>query len=281
MDAMTLIYDGDCPLCIAGVQKLADWGFLQDIHTQAWQAFSNPEPILAERIKTEFLLLGPSNQVWGGFEVLSHLAMRRFPWVKPFFDVPGVNRLGKFFYKLVAMNRRIIAPSGNIPCDCDPPFHLGWRAGFWAILLVIILIGSAIFGASLGLLQSGKSYLETGLQWMTVAGSGWVLNFLVFAMVLPKRYGVFIQQCLVVMAMATLGLLPFALINLLGVWFHVTTPILLKITLFGLLLNSLILFRVLSGDLRRLKFPDWAAWLWFLLLQAMGLSLSVSLKLFH
>jgi len=282
MSGMMLVYDGDCPLCVQAVQKLSNRGFLKGIHAQSWQTLSNRDATFAERIKTEFLLIEPgNNQVRGGFEALAYMIARRFSWTRGLLSMPSVMSIGKILYKMIAMNRRVLAPSGNVPCDCDPPFHMGWRVVLWVLLLLIAWIGSAIFGISVGIIQSDKPYFETGLQWLLSAGSGWAFNLLIFGIVFPKRYWDFVQQCLVVMAIGSLCLMPFALINLLGTWASVSSHVLLKITLIGMVLTGLMMFRALSGNLMRLKFPPWAPWLWFVLLQSVTISFFIYFKLFN
>jgi hypothetical protein len=275
---MMLVYDGNCPLCVQAVQTLSTLGFLEGIQPQPWQSLSTCDATLAERIKTEFLLIEPNNnQVQGGFEALAYLMGKRFSWTKGLLSMPSVMTIGIILYKIVSMNRRVLAPSGNIPCDCDPPFHLGWRAALWVLLLLISVVVSTVFGFSAATTQPDKPYFETVLQWMLVTGSGWILNILIFGIVLPKRHWDFVQQCLVVMAFGSFWLIPFALINLLGSLVSVSSHFLLKLRFIGIVLNHLIILYFLSRRLRRLKFPKWAPWLWFVLFQSAHIPLFIYL----
>jgi predicted DCC family thiol-disulfide oxidoreductase YuxK len=106
----TLLYDGDCPICLASVKRL------RAIDTaNRLELLPNRDPGVAERfphLRPEALsrslhLVGPEADVWEGAEALERIAalMPGFSWVSWIFRIPFVRPMARVLYAGVARSR--------------------------------------------------------------------------------------------------------------------------------------------------------------------------------
>ncbi len=284
MNRFQLYYDGQCALCRTAVRSLLQVGLLKTVEATAWEESGHSDPELAEQIRTEMVLVDSlQNSRYGGVDVLIQLMRLQPRWTALASILKAMRPLANLVYKTFAYNRRVLFPTPMTPiaCTCDPPFHLGYRALLWVTLMVIAVGGSVIYGSSLGLLHPDRSGLEMGVQLTLAAGSGWALNFVVFAALLGKRYGDFVAQCFVVMAIGIGFLMGIALIN--GIGFLNQWPIgsLQTLNLLWVSADSLLMFWSQRKRLSALGLPNWAPWLWLFLLEAAGIPLFMMFKLFE
>lgn len=215
-----LVYDGDCPLCIAAVNALARAGL---VARDAVRAYQDLDGDVAARlweagIRNEMAAYDPaSGEVWSGVRAL--LRATRGSRLRPLvrvLELPPVTALLSLGYRLVSYNRRILAPRepGPVRCACDPDFHLGYRLGLVALLLATAVLLTLLLGVTLPLRPEPVPAMRSALDMLVLAGSGWVVLMLL-ALRLPfERYVTWLGHLAVTMNAGLLVQVPGMLLSL-------------------------------------------------------------------
>lgn len=215
-----LVYDGDCPLCVAAVNTLARAGL---VARDAMRPYQDLEGEVAELlweagIRNEMAAYDPaSGRVRTGVRALLH-AMRtsRLGPVVRLLGLPPITALLSLGYRLVSYNRRILAPRepGTVRCACDPDFHAGYRIGLVAILIAAAVLLTLLLGVTLPLRADPASAVQSATDMLVVAGSGWVALMLL-ALRLPfERYVTWLGHLAVTMVVGLLVQVPGMLLAL-------------------------------------------------------------------
>jgi predicted DCC family thiol-disulfide oxidoreductase YuxK len=108
--AYTLLYDGQCPLCLRAVSRLESWDREGRVELLPAQDPAVPErfPWLAEEaLMGSMHLVGPGNETREGAAAVEELAgiLPRWRWAAWLFRLPLVRPLGRRVYRWVARNR--------------------------------------------------------------------------------------------------------------------------------------------------------------------------------
>jgi predicted DCC family thiol-disulfide oxidoreductase YuxK len=167
-----LVYDGDCPMCRT-FSELARWRWLVgDAGTMRHDAFEGEEAARLEAagIRNELAVLDrTTGEIRSGYDGIVWLLQEgRVPWLAALLAFPPVRWLLRHDYRLVAYNRRILAPPRRrAACACDPDLHRGYR---WAFIVAALLWTGLIAAAG------GYAFWTTGCFWGDIpagpAGAG-------------------------------------------------------------------------------------------------------------
>ena len=137
-----LIYDDDCPLCVAYTSAFVKTGLLTRegrksftavtpklLHTINWQRSVNEIPLLDPTTK----------QVWYGIDALLEILGQKCALIKTIGRFTPVNWFLKKLYSFISYNRKVIVAVKTSPfkVDCTPSFNLFYRVLFLAIFLVV------------------------------------------------------------------------------------------------------------------------------------------------
>ena len=147
----TLIYDNECPLCVAYTSAFVTTGILEK---EGRQHFNEVSPaILAQidksRIYNEIPLIeNETGKVWYGIDALLELLGSRIPLIKKIGKWTPVNWFLKKLYKLVSYNRKVIVAVNSSGQDCNPDFNIRYRILF---LLIGLVFNSLIYTRCLSL----------------------------------------------------------------------------------------------------------------------------------
>ncbi len=151
---LVLVYDGDCPMCMASVALLTRRGLVT-----AEQTVSNhdlaPEDLAAAQaagIRNQLVVLNPHTRATrtGADGLLWIIGENRdYPlWVRVA-SSRFVKPLVRFAYEAISYNRRIISPPRHaIRCDCEPQATLGRRLTLVGPLVLLTAAITAGFGAA-------------------------------------------------------------------------------------------------------------------------------------
>ena len=112
--AATLIYDGDCPMCLGAVdwvRRRAREGAVDYMPCQTPERAEKFPGISTEQCMEAMQLVLDDGTVHAGDRALPHLflLMRRWRWMALFFRIPGVSLLAPLAYGFVAKHRRVIS----------------------------------------------------------------------------------------------------------------------------------------------------------------------------
>ena len=105
-----VIFDGQCRMCLAQMQKLAWWDGQRHL-----SYISLHDPLVAERypdlsrerLLDEMVIVDRQGRRHGGAEAVRYLTrrLRRLWWAAPLLHVPGSLPLWKLLYRTIARNR--------------------------------------------------------------------------------------------------------------------------------------------------------------------------------
>lgn len=131
-----LVYDGDCPMCESMSRTFVRLGWVPEERRRPFQIYEGQaaDDLRAAGIHNEIAVrdAGSGEIRTGARGILWLWQDTWFRWGAALFSVPPFVWLLTFFYRLIAYNRRAIAPPRpmGIECDCDPDDHAGYQLGF-------------------------------------------------------------------------------------------------------------------------------------------------------
>ena len=268
---LSLLYDGDCPMCQGVVAKLTQCGFVNGIQVSPLQDCPWATPELWERGRVEVLLVEPNTmQIWGGVDALSILLKRKkgFSFLGWLLSTALGHALAHWIYQIVAYNRRILSPRPlqAIPCTCDPPDNPAMTQRLYGVLILVLNV--SLIGFAFGVTHSPAHLtLLTPLPLFkalfTAMAIGFALSTLALGVTLSQQIRQLYPQTLVSLTGSSLYLLLAGFLCLWlrphpGNWQLGTQGILLL----GLGIQTVGLIPMLWKRLRTLGAPVWSPWLW-------------------
>jgi predicted DCC family thiol-disulfide oxidoreductase YuxK len=144
----TLIYDNECPLCVAYTGAFVKTGLLEK---ESRKHFNEVVPALLQNIdqqkcNNEIPLIDDENgKVWYGIDALLEILGNKFPFIKTIGNISPVNWFLKKLYKLVSYNRKVIVAKKTNGYDCSPDFNTRYRILFLVTGLVFNSFLFALF----------------------------------------------------------------------------------------------------------------------------------------
>jgi predicted DCC family thiol-disulfide oxidoreductase YuxK len=176
-----LTYDGDCPMCIASVGALVNWGLVRPEQTRANHDLDPLDAELAREsgIRNQLVVIDPNTRearvgTAGLLWIIGETPGCGF--VARLLSLPVLRQLLSFGYKAVSYNRRIISPPRHqIVCDCEPQVTVGRRLTLIVPLIALSVLIVAAWGAAVFVgCQLGTA--ATGAVLANVATlSGWTI----------------------------------------------------------------------------------------------------------
>lgn len=150
--AKTLIYDGDCSLCLWISEYFGRLGIADAAHRRPYQFFEAElaAEMDAAGIHNEMLVReSDSGELRAGTEGFLWLLRDSYPGLARLLGLPPVRWLLTLGYRTVAYNRRQLAPLlPGVVCSCDPDVHRGFRVLFWWLVLMLHLLTAISFGCA-------------------------------------------------------------------------------------------------------------------------------------
>lgn len=188
MTRKILVYDGDCPMCVAASERFVRRGWVAGDACRPFQSFGGE---VAARLEAAGIRDGlgvidqASGEIATGFPALLRLFERRpAPWWARLARLAPVLPVATFAYRVVAANRRALAPPPPrpFPCACDPTPSLLLQGTF-------VLSCAALFAAGAWIETSLVARFATrgrggGVPWILLGAeaSPWALQAFVAAL---------------------------------------------------------------------------------------------------
>lgn len=132
----TIIYDADCPLCVAYTGAFEKAGMLEEGGRVAYSKVGNElrSSIDMDRARNEIALVDKTkNTVIYGIDSLFKVIGHRFRLLGLLFRIRMFRNLMKEVYSFISYNRKVIIPAkpSTIECACVPDLKVGYR---WAYI---------------------------------------------------------------------------------------------------------------------------------------------------
>jgi len=133
-DQQALLYDDNCPLCVAYTKAFVKTGLLQEENRIAFSAVDIGQFRLdSNRARHEIPFINlKTGEVKYGVDALAEILNRKLPFVKPIVNIRWVHWLLKKLYSFISYNRKIIVASPSVAkaCfDCSPNYSFRHRLG--------------------------------------------------------------------------------------------------------------------------------------------------------
>lgn len=176
-----IIYDDQCPMCVAYTSGFVKWGVLKKenrvafstLHATGYTAQIDPE-----RSRREIPLVDLNgDKTLYGVDALLYLLSQRIPLIKTVGEWKPVYWFVNRLYRLVSFNRRVIVGSRFVETqvDCAPVYNVKYRILFLVFAALVAIGVTALAGNALaGVLHIPASVSVRNA--LLVCGAGWVLQ---------------------------------------------------------------------------------------------------------
>jgi predicted DCC family thiol-disulfide oxidoreductase YuxK len=260
-----IVYDGNCPMCIALIHSALKWRFLPADKVVAFDALApglRPK-VDPERFRNEMALIDTGDvPTLYGPDASLHILGEKYTLIRWLAQFDAFRQLIRPLYKTIAYNRYAISTPVPRPmrCACEPDSPPAYRYA-WLVFALLFAIGiTAAFGAALSRYFPAIEPSTGAGQMLLIAGTGWLLT-LSWARLRLENWLEYAAHLGAVMLRGVLILVPFIL------WEYATGIQHFAIPTISVLLSSYYMFRqhrVRSAYL--LLAPAWQ-WRWFWSLQ--------------
>lgn len=146
----TLIYDDQCPLCVAYTGAFINSGMLDAQGRMRYEEGLQQYGHLfdAQRAKNEIALIDTATgKAYYGIESLVKVLGHHFPVIGKIAALKPLHFALLKLYKFISFNRKVIAPSSTyLQQSCVPDFHLMYRLLY--LLISAVLTSSVLYGYS-------------------------------------------------------------------------------------------------------------------------------------
>lgn len=143
----TLIYDDQCPLCVAYTGAFINSGLLDENGRTCYEAGQTKYAgeLDVQRARDEIALVDTrSGQVYYGIDSLVKVLGSRFAWMAAIAGTRPVRFALLKLYRFISFNRKVIAPSKTyLQQQCVPAFNLAYRLLY--ILLTALFTSAVLY----------------------------------------------------------------------------------------------------------------------------------------
>ena len=191
LSSKLIIYDSNCKVC----SSLRDVALsYTSIPGEKVKAYKDLDADLSGHVDPEkfrnvmALIDTAGGQTIYGAEGVAYIFSSQYKVADFLLSFRPVFRIFNFLYKTQAYNRYIIAtPKSNFKCDCFPDRVIKYRVSYIVITLLISVLLTALFGASLKNVAEDLSATAAAIQMLLMAGTGWVLQIMLAAFTLREK----------------------------------------------------------------------------------------------
>ena len=209
----TLIYDNECPLCVAYTGAFVKTGLLEKEGRKNFNEIpeSDLENLDKKRCHNEIPLLdNETGKTWYGIDALLEVLGAKMPLVKKIGQLSLINWLLKKLYKLISYNRKVIVAAKAKGYDCSPDFNTRYRVLF---LLIGLTINSWLFTLYFPVFNK-SIFSNAGFVEMQLAHFSFVAVNITIAAFLGKQKGLeYLGQVNMIALLSMLLILPLNLVE--------------------------------------------------------------------
>lgn len=282
-----LIYDEDCAVCKSSVQALKRLDTEELFIYVPYQTIKNVKLTLPSNLqfdreihlytKTGEILKGPRAAIY-------ILKTTSFKWLGMFLGLPFVFPFTREVYYAVASNRYLFNPcTGNECAIYAERSSLKSHVVLMSVFILIALIGSLIYGLSLGILLPDLTGVEGAIKFTLASGISFIFVMPILGLVArgsSERFISLIYRCFLSMTAAVGLLLILSFLN--GLFILTDLPANLGrianiFSLVGINLLMAYTFMKLAGQVEVSKLASLS---WFILLDLVGVFLFRILRVF-
>lgn len=215
LEKFTMVYDSDCPLCMAYTSAFINSKMLDKEGRIPYQQVGGnfcPE-IDAERAKNEIALVNrETGKVHYGLDSLLLVLGFRYPVLGKIVRLQPLNFLVKQLYSFISYNRKVIipAPKSNASTfDCTPTFNLKYRVAYiiftWIITSIVLVNYSTLL---LGVIPETNFYRE-----FLICGGQVLFQAIALTLVTRSKHWDYLGNMLTVSLIGAILLLPALLVG--------------------------------------------------------------------
>lgn len=170
----TMVYDADCPLCIAYTSAFIGTKMLDKEGRIPYQQVGGEfvPGMDAERAKNEIALVNrETGEVKYGLDSLLTVIETRFRWIGIIARIQPLKFFIQKLYNFISYNRKVIVPAPPKPAgmyDCTPTFKLKYRLAYiaitWLLTSLTLLEYSKLIGGLIPATNFFREFLICGGQ---------------------------------------------------------------------------------------------------------------------
>ncbi len=282
-----LIYDGECVFCRNSVRALKRLDTKEFFTFVPYQNLKNLNLTLPSYLQfdSEIHLYTKTGEILKGPRAVIYvLKSTPFKWFGLFLGLPFVFPFTREVYYAFASNRYLFNPcTGNECAIYAEKSSLKSHVVLMPVFILIALIGSLIYGLSLGILLPDLTGAEGAIKFTLASGISLVFVMPILGLVARGSSEIFISliyRCLIAIALGTSLIFALSLLNAVFIVTDLPANLGKTVNIVSLVgINSIMLytFMRLAGQVGVSKLASLS---WFILLDLIGVFLFRILRLF-
>ena len=282
-----LIYDGECVFCRNSVQALKRLDAKEFFTFVPYQNLKNLNLTLPSNLQfdSEIHLYTKTGEILKGPHAIIYiLKTTSFKWLGLLLGLPFLFPFTREVYYAFASNRYLFNPCTGKECEIyTERSSLKSHAVLMSVFIIIALLGSLIYGLSIGILLPYLTGSEGAIKLTLASGISFIFVMPILGLVAKGSSEIFISliyRCLIAIALGTSLIFALSLLNAVFIVADLPSDLGGTMNIVCLIVINLIMaytFIKLAGQVRVSKL---ASLTWFILLDILGVFLFRILRIF-
>jgi len=282
-----LIYDGECVFCRNSVQALKRLDAKEFFTFVPYQNLKNLNLTLPSNLQfdSEIHLYTKTGEILKGPHAIIYiLKTTSFKWLGLLLGLPFLFPFTREVYYAFASNRYLFNPCTGKECEIyTERSSLKSHAVLMSVFIIIALLGSLIYGLSIGILLPYLTGSEGAIKLTLASGISFIFVMPILGLVAKGSSEIFISliyRCLIAIALGTSLIFALSLLNAVFIVADLPSDLGGTMNIVCLIVINLIMaytFIKLAGQVRVSKF---ASLPWYILLDILGVFLFRILRIF-
>ena len=282
-----LIYDGDCVFCRNSVQALKRLDTKEIFKFVPYQDLKNLNLTLPSNLQFDreiHLYTKKGSILKGPHAIIYILKTTFFKWLGLLLGLPFLFPFTREVYYAFASNRYLFNSCTGKECEIyTERSSLKSHAVLMSVFIIIALLGSLIYGLSIGILLPYLTGAEGAIKFTLASGISFIFVMPILGLVtkgLPERFLSLIYRCFLSMTVAAGLLLILSMLNAVFILTDIPADLGMAINIVCLVVINLIMlytFMRLAGQVGVSKLASLS---WLILLDLLGVFLFRILRVF-
>ena len=282
-----LIYDGECVFCRNSVQALKRLDTKKLFTIVPYQKIKNLNLTLPSNLQfdREIHLYTKTGEILKGAHAIIYiLKTTSFKWLGLLLGLPFLFPFTREVYYAFASNRYLFNPCTGKECEIyTERSSLKSHAVLMSVFIIIALLGSLMYGLSIGILLPYLTGAEGAIKFTLASGISFIFVMPILGLVAKGSSEIFISliyRCLIAIALGTSLIFALSLLNAVFMLTDIPAELGIAINIVCLILINLIMGYTFMKLAVQVGVSKLASLSWFILLDLFGVFLFRILRVF-
>ena len=282
-----LIYDGECVFCRNSVQALKRLDAKEFFTFVPYQNLKNLNLTLPSNLQfdSEIHLYTKTGEILKGPHAIIYiLKTTSFKWLGLLLGLPFLFPFTREVYYAFASNRYLFNPCTGKECEIyTERSSLKSHAVLMSVFIIIALLGSLIYGLSIGILLPYLTGSEGAIKFTLASGISFIFVMPILGLVAKGSSEIFISliyRCLIAIALGASLIFALSLLNAVFIVADLPSDLGRTMNIVCLIVINLIIAYIFIRLAGQVGVSKLASLSWFILLDLIGVFLFRILKIF-